>query len=130
MILGILFAAGLAMNAGVEAPADSPAPPAEEHPVQRMHEPRLIRELPPIYPEAARHQGIKEATVVLQFLIDPYGKVKNPHVLQCSHPGLGFEAAAVKAVKHWRYEPGQLNGEPISVFKTTEVKFEVGAATR
>ena len=128
MILGLLLAAGLGLNAGVQDSDCMPGQPAEEHPVERMREARLIHHEPPDFPETALRQGIKEATVFIQVLIDLHGRVKHPHVLQCSHAGLGFETAALKAVKRWRYEPAEMNGDTIEVYQTVEVKFDAATS--
>jgi protein TonB len=128
MILGILFASGLGLSAGIDVSTGAPVPHAEEHPIDRLRQARLLRSEPPDFPEAALRQGITEASVFIQLLVDFRGWVKHPRVLQCPHDGLGFEGAAIKAVKRWRYEPAELNGERIEVFQTVEVKFDAATS--
>ena len=36
---------------------------------------------------------------------------------------LGFEEAAIGALKHWRYEPALDNGRPVSVYHVVKVDF-------
>jgi TonB family protein len=41
------------------------------------------------------------------------------------NPGakLGFDEAAIQAVKEWRYKPGLQNGKPVDVYFTIIVDF-------
>jgi TonB family protein len=128
MIPAILVAACMGLHAGAQVSGSMPVPASEEHPIERLRQARLIRHEPPEFPDAALRQGIVEASVFIQLLIDLHGHVKHPHVLQCLHAGLGFEPAAVKAVKRWRYEPAELNGERIEVVQTVEVTFDAAAS--
>jgi protein TonB len=71
----------------------------------------------PIYPEAAREYNI-EGIVKLSAVIGTDGHVLSL-VLQSGHPLL--VAAALNAVKQWRYEPMFLNGDPVEVVTAIEV---------
>jgi TonB family protein len=42
--------------------------------------------------------------VTLRLSVLPDGTVAGATVMECSRAGLGFEAAALDAVKRWRYE--------------------------
>jgi protein TonB len=88
--------------------------------------PQLIPEtkVPPLYPELARVARI-EGRVVLQAVICTDGSVTDLEVLRCSHPKLGFEEAAVDAVRQWRYKPALLDGRPVEVYFTVLVDFEL-----
>jgi len=57
-----------------------------------------------VYPVAARSLRA-EGRVTLRLAVLPDGRVGGATVLECSRTGLGFEAAALEAVKRWRYEP-------------------------
>lgn len=88
-----------------------PPPPAELGPPSRVPsaiapsvEPALVAQVPPVYPVAARSLRA-EGRVTLRLAVLPDGSVGGATVLECSRPGLGFEAAALEAVKRWRYEP-------------------------
>jgi protein TonB len=61
-----------------------------------------------------------EGKVVLEALIDEQGRVDGVRVLT-SVPLL--DAAAVNAVRAWRYTPTLLNGVPVSVLMTVSVSF-------
>jgi len=78
---------------------------------------KLKYRVEPIYPEAAREYNI-EGTVKLSAVIGTDGSVRSL-VLQSGHPLL--VAAALNAVKQWRYEPMFLNGDPVEVVTAIEV---------
>mgnify|MGYP002634213239 CR=1 FL=1 len=90
---------------------DRPPPSAELGPPSRVPsatpqktEPALIEQVQPVYPVAARSLRV-EGRVTLRLAVLPDGRVGGATVLECSRTGLGFEAAALEAVKRWRYEP-------------------------
>lgn len=63
-----------------------------------------VERVSPVYPIAARALRA-EGDVTLRLAVLPDGSVGRATVEECSRPGLGFEAAAVDAVKRWKYEP-------------------------
>jgi len=76
----------------------------------------------PEYSEEARkakYQGI----VVLYVEVDSTGHVINPHVVKSL--GLGLDEKAMESVKKWTFEPGKLNGKPVTVAATIEVNFRL-----
>lgn len=83
-------------------------------------EAKLIRPaLQPVYPPLAK-QTRTQGVVVLAALIGPDGRIRNLRVLT-GHPLL--TQAAMDAVRQWRYHPTLLNGEPVEVDTTVEVRF-------
>jgi protein TonB len=64
-------------------------------------EKRLIRHQPPVYPADARKQRV-EGTVVLKAVVSEGGKVEEVRLVE-GDPTLA--AAAISAVKQWRYRP-------------------------
>jgi len=102
-------------------PAKPPAPPPAG-PV-RLHSgieaPQKIADKAPVYPAIATAARI-EGLVILEATIDEAGQVVDLKVLR-SVPML--EAAAIDAVKQWRYRPARLNGMPIPVIVTVTVRF-------
>jgi protein TonB len=86
-----------------------------------VREPRKVRHVAPVYPPlavAARVQG----SVRLECVIGEDGRVSDVVVVQ-GHPLL--EAAAVEAVRQWRYRPTLLNGVRVSVVLTVVVDFRL-----
>lgn len=74
---------------------------------------KRIKSLDPTYPiDAAR--GGQEGWVDVRFIINEQGKVVDPHVV--SSTGVkSLEKEALNAIKHWRYEPATLNGQPFEL---------------
>ena len=70
----------------------------------------LVR-IAPNYPSSALRRGI-EGRVLLEFTIGRTGAVENAKVI-ASEPSSIFNAAALKAVRQWRYEPKIEDGKPI-----------------
>ncbi|MFN7921724.1 MAG: TonB family protein [Bryobacteraceae bacterium] len=81
---------------------------------------RLLKRVPPVYPETARAAGI-EGTVVLRAIISTEGKVLSTAAFEGAAPALA--AAAQDAVRQWEYEPARLNGVAVEVLATVEVRF-------
>ena len=63
-----------------------------------------------------------QGTVILEAVINEDGAIERMKVLK-SIPLL--DAAAVAAVKEWRYTPTLLNGVPVSVLMTITVNFSL-----
>lgn len=84
----------------------------------------------PDFPPAAWDARI-EGAVLLEMKVLKDGKVGEVKVVQCTRPKVGFEDAAVAAVKKWRFEPGMENGEPIEVLTRLKLNFtRVGVGVR
>ncbi len=90
--------------------------------VRCVSPPRATTKKPPKYPPGARTLRAT-ATVHVKFLLDEEGKPGHVTVLDCSRPGLGFEAEAVKAVERWQYAPTTIVGTPVAIFVDTHVTF-------
>jgi TonB family protein len=88
---------------------------------QRVSVGLLIKKISPHYPEDARQARI-QGTVVLQAVIDANGDVKEV-ALVSGHPLLA--PAALEAVKHWKYKPYLLNGQPVEVETQIVVAFQL-----
>jgi len=97
-------------------PTLKPAPPPR---VSRMMEGNLIYKPQPPYPPMARAARI-QGPVVLRAIISKAGTIENLQTLS-GHPLL--VPAALEAVKHWRYRPYVLNGEPVEVETQITVNF-------
>jgi protein TonB len=70
----------------------------------------LVR-VPPQYPERASARGI-EGRVLVEFTITKSGSVKDAKVI-AAEPSDIFNAAAVKSVLQWKYNPKVENGKPV-----------------
>lgn len=76
----------------------------------------------PEYPELARVARV-EGNVIIQAVIHKDGTVGEVEVLRCNRPSLGFEPAAIEAVKKWRYKPAMQGDRPVDVYFTVVVDF-------
>jgi protein TonB len=74
-----------------------------------------------VYPPLALAARV-EGPVLLEAIIDTEGRVQAVRVLR-SPPML--DAAAVEAVRQWRYTPTLLNGTPVPVIMTVNVMFQL-----
>lgn len=81
--------------------------------------PAKIHDVTPVYPAVAVSARV-QGTVVIEATIGPDGTVQATRVLR-SIPLL--DAAALDAVKQWRFEPTLLNGVAVPVIMTTTVRF-------
>jgi protein TonB len=78
----------------------------------------------PEYPELARVARL-EGNVILQAIIHADGTVGDLEVLRVNRPNMGFETAAIEAVKQWRYQPATQNGKPVEVYFTVFIDFKL-----
>jgi periplasmic protein TonB len=83
--------------------------------------PARISGAQPVYPDLARHAGIA-GKVVIECTIDPSGRVVNANVTR----GIPLlNAAALEAVRTWRYRPTLVGGVPVAVLMTVTVSFSL-----
>lgn len=83
--------------------------------------PKRLVNAAPTYPQEAIDAKVQGA-VVLDVLIDADGVPSDVQVVQ-GIPQL--DAAAIEAVKKWRYEPTLLNGKPVPVAMTVTLNFSL-----
>jgi TonB family protein len=104
-------------------PADRPgsSPAAAVRVGGQIKEPRKLKDVRPVYPEAAKQARVQGA-VVLECTIDPEGKVTNVRVVESVPP---LDQAAIDAVSQWVYVPTLLNGVPTPVIMTVTVNFRL-----
>lgn len=98
-----------------------PPPPRVVRIGGQLVAPKLVRKVTPVFPDLAV-QARAAAMVLLEAEVDVRGYVKAVKVLR-GHPL--FDAAAVDAVKQWRYQPLLLNGEPTGFILTVTVGFNL-----
>ncbi len=128
--IGVLGATGdpriPSVFGGTGNPAGAVLPPPPPKPVTRpltrtsvIMQGYLVHRVQPSYPSPAREARIQGA-VELHAIIGKDGMIENLRVLS-GHPML--VAAAVEAVRQWRYQPYILNGEPVEVETQITVNF-------
>jgi TonB family protein len=114
---------GLSVSGGGSAVrTESSSSDAMQAPVRvggNIATPRKITDAAPVMPDTARQAGVT-GIVILEITIGTDGAVRDAKVLR-SIPLL--DAAAVDAVRQWRYEPTLLQGTPVPVIMTVTVNF-------
>ncbi|HYC70668.1 MAG TPA: TonB family protein [Opitutaceae bacterium] len=86
---------------------------------------RPLERIAPAYPQALK-QGGTGGRVLVEFHVDPEGHARFPRVVMAAHPVL--DAAAVAAVKQWRFEPPRRKGRPAIAHVTQAFDFMPDAA--
>ena len=87
-------------------------------------QPQVINKVSPVYPELARRAG-GEGKVLVDILVDKEGKVRDVKILKPSGANVGFEEAALEAVKKWTFSPAIQNGKPVACWLTLPILFTV-----
>jgi TonB family protein len=122
IVLVVLAVAGLAGAATIEESERTCAGKAMVFDETRgMTAPEVIYKENPVYIEEARKEGAS-GVVVLEAVIDRTGTVDDVSVLRDPDPRLS--AAAVKAVRNWRFKPSRsADGTAVDVCYVLTVKF-------
>lgn len=112
----------------------SPGPPAGwETPREidaNTEPPRLLSRVDPVDPYltgdgASRPGPAPKGVVVLEGVVTQQGLVREAHVITSVDPRL--DAAAIRCVRQWRYEPARRNGCPVTVSMNFTVSFPPAA---
>jgi TonB family protein len=83
--------------------------------------PKLLKRVPPVYPEIARQRKV-EGAVVVEATTDIYGRVQNVRIINSIRL---LDQAAIEAVRQWVYEPMIINGQPRGVIFIARVAFKL-----
>jgi protein TonB len=85
--------------------------------------PRARLQPAPLYPHEAKRDGLA-GEVVVEFVVDEAGAVREARVLRAAHRSL--EEAALRAVLKWRFEPGRRHGRIVPFRMVVPVVFNLG----
>jgi TonB family protein len=86
-----------------------------------IKEPRKIKDVKPVYPEAAQASKVS-GIVILEAIIDQQGMVRDVKVLRSVAL---LDQAAIDAVMQWQFTQTLLNGVPVEVVMTVTVNFSL-----
>ena len=88
----------------------------------KSNPPRIIprSQKQPIYPRAMATSGI-EGRVLIAFVVDKEGRVKDPVVDHSNNPA--FDQPAIECVLEWRFEPATVDGEPVNTRMSVPIIF-------
>ena len=84
---------------------------------------KLIHQVQPTYPAIAKTAHVS-GTVILHAIIAKDGSIQELQYI--SGPALLMKSA-MDAVHEWKYQPTQLNGQPVEVDTTIQVVFTLGS---
>jgi protein TonB len=80
----------------------------------------VIKRVQPKYPTMALSRHL-EGQVQLEVTVNKEGNVVNPKVLKGDRI---LAAAALDAVRQWRYKPYYLNGQPVEIQTQITINFK------
>ena len=104
--------------------ADAPAAAAKPVPPPLIEARPLYKKNPtPRYPSIARRRGY-EGTVILEVLVDPYGRVGNLNIYRSSGYSI-LDRAAKASVKNWQFEPGRKGNTTIAMWMRIPIRFQL-----
>jgi periplasmic protein TonB len=118
--LGMKSSDGANLSSLLPAPNTSRPTLARVKLSQGISQGLLIKRVAPKYPSAALQMHL-EGTVQIEARIDKEGIVTNPKVVKGDHI---LAAAALDAVRQWRYKPYYLDGEPVEVETEITINFK------
>lgn len=76
-----------------------------------------------VYPQSAQEQNI-EGKVVLKFVVDSLGNLRDITVIRSVHPALDSESIrVVSSMPDWK--PGKQNGKAVNVYYTLPINFKL-----
>ncbi len=84
--------------------------------------PQVVKQVLPEYPWALRLNG-NEGHVMLEFVVGADGEVRNPMIVQSTHPE--FEAPAIEALLKWKFKPAVVEGRPVNTRLQQPIRFEM-----
>lgn len=87
----------------------------------RIKEPKIIVSTRPVYPVVARQARV-EGDVVIDTILDKHGNVS--HVKVVSGPAM-LRDAAVDTLRHWKFQPTELDGQPVEVEMFVTIRFRL-----
>jgi protein TonB len=85
--------------------------------------PEVTARVNPEYPYAARERGI-EGYVAVKVLVGKDGSVRQVNILKAKPDGV-FDQSVRKALTMWRFQPGEVGGEPVTAWITTTLHFRL-----
>ena len=84
--------------------------------------PQATYQVPASYPFEMKREGIS-GRVVVGFIVDSRGEVRDAYVIESSHPE--FESPALQAVLKWRFRPGRKSGKAVNTKMAVPIVFNI-----
>lgn len=86
------------------------------------HQPMPTKLVRPVYPPPLRLTNV-EGDVIVDFLVDTTGRVRNAYAIKSAHPA--FAERAVEAVRQWAFIPGRKRGAVVTTHMQVPVYFRL-----
>jgi TonB family protein len=102
------------------AAAQQPSP--VNRPGEGVTSPTIVREVKPLYTDAAKKERI-QGTVVMDVVVQSDGSVGDVTVTRSLDQTYGLDDEAVKAMKQWTFDPGKKDGKAVPVLVQVEMSF-------
>jgi TonB family protein len=85
--------------------------------------PKVIKRREPSFPRGAQSFG-EEGVLILEVTVDRDGVPHSPRILKAL-PAPTFTYVALEAMRHWRFTPATLDGQPVEFTFDLTVKFHL-----
>jgi protein TonB len=86
--------------------------------------PQPVAQPSPIFPQQLKRE-VDRARVVVEFIVDTEGRVRNAMAVESTHDG--FNDAAAAGVSRWRFHPGVRGGRKVNTRMTVPIIFRIAA---
>lgn len=121
LVLFLCVLTGFVATSDATGLSESPA--TETYPIDKLEiKPTPISLPPPKYPFALYKNGT-EGEVIVGFVVDRGGQIKNAVVIRSTHPE--FEAPALEAVNQWKFKPGMKDGQLVNTSARQAIFFRL-----
>lgn len=84
--------------------------------------PKVLKQVPPVYPIPLRRAGLT-GDVVVGFVLSVEGRVREAHIVRSNNPY--FDQAALDAVLAWTFKPAVKDGQPVNCRMQVPIRFSI-----
>ena len=115
-------ASALALRMEVTDPETQNSAP--KHIPVHVKDVKILHKQPPVYPVQAKASGSTiNGTVQLDVVLGIKGEPENIRVKKSLRED--YDKSAIDAVRNWRWEPFQVNGQPVEVITTVNITYSL-----
>lgn len=111
----LLVKAGVASLLSLMFPRLSPA-------VENFESLQVVETVLPAYPMQMTYEAVYEGAAQVIVHVNEMGELEDVYLAAYTHPEFG--RLAEEYIKKWTFKPAKMNGEPLSVIKPFDFKFE------
>jgi TonB family protein len=96
--------------------------PATTYGIENFESLKVVDSVLPIYPVSMTIEGIYDGTAQVVVQVNENGELIDTYLASYTHPLFG--KLAQEAIRKWTFQPAKLNGEPLTVIKPFDFRFE------